>query len=109
TLNPYRIVEVRAQVPGVVANLRVDRGDAVRDGQTMAVIQAEGIRSQAAGAVAGAAAAEANLALAQQQLESARTLHGAGAMSDIDLRAAQASFEAARAQLASANAQAAGA
>src|SRR5690606_8225327 len=39
---------------------------------------------------------------------SARTLHGAGAMSDIDLRAAQASFEAARAQLASANAQAAG-
>lgn len=109
TLNPYRIVEVKAQVPGQISSLSVDRGDAVRSGQTLAVIEAEGIRGQAAGAAAGVAAAEANLALAQQQLESARTLHGAGAMSDIDFRAAQAGYEAARAQLAAAQAQAAGA
>ena len=109
SLNPYRIVEVKAQVPGTVSTLNVDRGDAVRSGQTMAVIEAEGIRGQAAGAAAGVAAAEANLALAQQQLESARTLHEAGAMSDLDFRAAQAGFESARAQLAAANAQAAGA
>jgi RND family efflux transporter MFP subunit len=109
TLNPYRIVEVKAQVPGTITNLAVDRGDAVRSGQPMAVIEAEGIRGQAAGAAAGVAAAEANLALAQQQLESARTLHEAGAMSSLDFRAAQAGYEAARAQLAAANAQAAGA
>src|SRR5690606_22086626 len=109
TLNPHRNVEVRAQVPGAVSQLNVDRGDAVRSGQTMAVIEAEGIRGQAAGAVAGVAAAEANLALAEQQLESARTLHEAGAMSDLDFRAAQAGFESARAQLAAANAQSAGA
>lgn len=109
TLNPYRIVEVKAQVPGTIMNLQVDRGDAVRSGQTLAVIEAEGIRSQAAGAAAAVAAAEANLALAEQQLESARTLFEAGAMSEIDFRAAQASHEAARAQLASARAQAAGA
>jgi membrane fusion protein, multidrug efflux system len=109
TLNPYRIVEVKAQVPGTISNLNVDRGDAVRSGQTMAVIEAEGIRGQAAGAAAAVASAEANLALAQQQLESARTLHEAGAMSDLDFRAAQAGYESARAQLAAANAQAAGA
>lgn len=109
TLNPHRVVEVKAQVPGTIGTLSVDRGDAVRSGQTMAVIEAEGIRGQAAGATAGVASAEANLALAQQQLESARTLHGAGAMSDLDFRAAQAGYEAARAQLAAANAQAAGA
>lgn len=109
TLNPYRIVEVKAQVPGTISSLGVDRGDAVRNGQTMAVIEAEGIRGQAAGAAAGVAAAEANLALARQQLESARTLHEAGAMSDIDFRAAQAGYESARAQLAAAQAQAAGA
>lgn len=109
TLNPHRIVDVKAQVPGTISNLSVDRGDAVRGGQTMAVIEAEGIRGQAAGAAAGVAAAEANLALAQQQLESARTLHEAGAMSNLDFRAAQAGYEAARAQLAAARAQSAGA
>ncbi|HET7275649.1 MAG TPA: efflux RND transporter periplasmic adaptor subunit [Longimicrobiaceae bacterium] len=109
SLNPYRIVEVRAQVPGTLANLRVDEGDPVRQGQVMATIEAEGIRSQAAGARAGAAAAEANLALARQQLESARMLYEAGAMSEIDFRTAQAAYEAAQAQLAAARAQAAGA
>lgn len=109
SLQPYRVVEVRAQVPGVVGSLAVDRGDAVRAGQTMASIEAEGIRGQAAGARAGVAAAEAQLALAQQRLESARTLFEAGAMSQLDYRAAQAGYEAARAQLAAAQAQSAGA
>ncbi len=109
SLQPYRIVDVRAQVAGTIQNLRVDRGDAVREGQTMAVIQAEGIRGQAEGARAAVAAAEANLALAEQQLESARTLFEAGAMSQLDYRAAQAAYESARAQLAAANAQAVGA
>ena len=109
SLQPYRTVEVKAQVPGTIGDLRVDRGDAVGQGQVLAAIEAEGIRGQAAGARAGVAAAEAQLALAEQRLESARTLHGAGAMSQLDFRAAQAAYEAARAQLAAANAQSAGA
>jgi membrane fusion protein, multidrug efflux system len=109
TLEPYRQVEVRAQVPGVVTALRVDRGDAVRAGQPLARIEAEGITGQAASARAGVAAAEANLALARRQLESARTLHDAGAMSDIEFEQAQAGYEAAQAQLAAAEAQAVGA
>ena len=109
SLQPADIVQLRAQIPGTVAELRVDRGTAVRAGQVLAVIEAAGIRSQAAGARAAVAAAEANLAVARQQLEAARTLSQAGAMSEIDFRTAEAGFEAAQAQVAAARAQAAGA
>ena len=109
TLNPAQIAEVRAQVPGMVSSIRADRGDAVRAGQVMAVLDAQGIRSGAAGARAQVAAAQANLALANQRYESARTLYEAGAMSRIDFQTAEAGLESARAQLAAAQAQAAGA
>lgn len=109
TLNPYRIAEVRAQVPGLVSAIRVDRGDAVSAGQVMAVLDAQGIRSGAAGARAQVSAAQANLALAQQRYESSRKLYDAGAISQIDFQAAAAALEAARGQLAAAQAQAASA
>ena len=107
TLNPYRIVEVRAQVPGVLSSLAVDRGSAVRAGQALARIEAEGIRGQAAGARALVAAAQAQVALARRQLESAKKLYDAGAMSEIEYQQAKAGFESADAQLAAARAQAA--
>jgi RND family efflux transporter MFP subunit len=109
SLQPYRVVNVFAQVPGTVSGLRFDRGDRVAQGAVLASIQAEGIRSQATGAQAAVAAAEAGLALAARQLESARTLHEAGAMSELDLRGAEAGYAAAEAQVAAARAQAAGA
>lgn len=109
SLEPYRRVEVKAQVPGVVSGIAAERGDAVRQGQVLARIEAEGIRSQAAGAASGVAGAQAQLAFARRQLESARTLYEQGAMSEIDFRGAQAQFEAAQAQVAAARAQATGA
>lgn len=108
-LEPKDRVVVRAQVPGTVQSVRVDRGTAVRQGQLLATIRAEGVQSQAAGARAGVAAAQANLAVARQRLEAARTLRQAGAMSEIDFRSAQAAYESADAQLAAARAQAAAA
>jgi RND family efflux transporter MFP subunit len=95
SLQPYKVVRVKAQVPGTVRDVRVDRGAPVRKGQVMATIEAAGIQSQAA-------AARANLAVARQKMEAARTLNSAGAMSDIDLRGAEAAYEAAQAQAASA-------
>lgn len=106
TLNPERIVEVRSQVPGIVGRLAVDRGDPIRTGQLIAVIQAEGIRSAAASSLAQVSAAQANLALARQQVTSARTLHARGAISQIELQTAEAAYEAAEGQLAAARAQA---
>ncbi|HEX6558053.1 MAG TPA: efflux RND transporter periplasmic adaptor subunit [Longimicrobiales bacterium] len=109
SLQPAWVVSVKAQVPGTVASISVDRGVPVRQGQVLAVLRAEGIRGQAEGARAGVAAARAGLAVAEQRLESARTLRQAGAMSEIDFKAAAAGYEAARAQLAAARAAAAGA
>ena len=109
TLNPAKVVEVRAQVPGLVTRLAVDRGDAVRAGQLLVVIDAEGIRSAAAGALAQVSAAQANLAVARQRLESSRKLFEKGAISEIDMKVAEAGYEAAEGQLAAARAQAAAA
>ena len=109
SLQPAWMVKISAQVPGTMQTIAVDRGTAVREGQVLGVIQAEGIRAAAEGARAGVAAAEANLAVARQRLESAETLRKAGAMSEIDFKAAAAGYEASRAQLAAARAQAAGA
>ncbi len=105
TLRPYRVVNVRAQVAGVVSEVRVDAGDPVRRGERMAAIAAEGIRSQVAQARSAVASAEAQVALARKQVESARVLYEAGAMSEIEYENAQAAFEAAQAQLAAAEAQ----
>jgi RND family efflux transporter MFP subunit len=109
SLEPYRTAEVKAQVPGVVRGLTVDRGSSVGAGQVLARIEAQGIQSQAAGARSGVAAAEAQVSLARRQLESARTLFQAGAMSELDFRAAEAQFQAAQAQLAGARSNSAGA
>ncbi|HVH11859.1 MAG TPA: efflux RND transporter periplasmic adaptor subunit [Longimicrobium sp.] len=109
SLEPFRIAEVKAQVPGVVRGLNVDRGSSVGAGQVLARIEAQGITSQAAGARSGVAAAEAQVSLARRQMESARTLYQAGAMSELDFRAAEAQFEAAQAQLAGARSTATGA
>ena len=106
-LEPAERVTLRAQVPGVITGLRVDRGTTVRRAQVLSVIEAAGIRGQAAGARAGIASAEANAALARQRLEAARTLRQAGAMSEIDYRTAVAAYESAQAQVAMARAQAA--
>jgi membrane fusion protein, multidrug efflux system len=108
-LDPAQVVQVRAQVPGVVGGVRVDRGSPVRVGEIMAVIEAEGIRSQAAGARAQVAAAEAQLAVAQQRLDASRRLYEAGAISAIEFKTAEANLQAAEAQVAAARANAAGA
>ena len=116
SLEPAETVLVKAQVPGTIRQLTVDRGVPVRRGQRLAVIEAEGIRSQVSGAQAAlasarssVAAAEAGVAAAKQKLEGARTLHQAGAMSTVDFQAAETQHEAAASQLAAAHAQVAAA
>jgi RND family efflux transporter MFP subunit len=108
-LDPADVVVVKAQVPGTVTGVRVDRGSAVSRGQTLATIEAQGIRSQAAGAEAQVAAARAQLSIAQQRLEASKKLFEAGAISSIEYKTAQANVDAAEAQVASARAAAAGA
>lgn len=107
SLNPSQEVEVRAQVPGVIIGMRVDRGQSVRKGQQMATIDAQGIRSQAASAAAQIAGAESNVALARRRFESAGMLFKKEAVSELDFETARSQLEAAEAQLAATRAQAA--
>jgi RND family efflux transporter MFP subunit len=109
SLEPAQTVSVKAQVGGRISRVLVDRGTPVRAGQAVAEITAEGVREQAVSARAAVASAEAALALANQRLESARRLHAAGGISDIELRTSEAAYQAAMAQLAAARAQLAGA
>jgi RND family efflux transporter MFP subunit len=109
TLQPKDSVALKAQVAGTIQNLRVDRGTPVKKGQVLATIEARGVQSEAAGARVALSAAQANLAAAERQLAGAKTLHDAGAMSDVDFEAARAQYQAAQAQVASAQAQVASA
>ncbi len=104
SLEPHRVVHVKAQAPGTLRGLRVDRGAGVRQGALLAVVEAEGIRSMAEGAKSALAAAEAHAGYARQQLESARLLHDAGAMSDMDFKGVQTALEAAQSGVAGAKA-----
>lgn len=108
-LDPADVVRVRAQVGGTLRDLRVDRGSRVSRGQVMARIEAQGVLGSAEGARANVAAADAGLAVAQQRLEGAKKLFAAGALAAVDLKAAQAGYDAAVAQLAAARAANAGA
>lgn len=108
-LQPAQTVNLRAQVNGTVSELRVDRGTRVRRGQRLATIRAAGVTSQVAGARASVTAAEAAAAVARKEMESARTLYEAGAISAIERQGAEARYEAAAAQIAAARAQVASA
>lgn len=109
TLEPFRRADLTAQVPGMVSEVTVNRGDAVEQGQRLARIQAAGITSQVAGAQSQVAAARSNEALARRQYQSARKLYEAGAMAEIDFRAAQAQYETAQSQVNLARTQVTGA
>jgi RND family efflux transporter MFP subunit len=104
-LDPGRTVPIRTQLNAIVRAVHADRGSRVRRGQVLVELEAEGARGQAAGAKAAVAAAEANLSLVAQRLESARRLHDAGAISDLDLKGSETAFQAAEAQVAAARAQ----
>ncbi len=109
SLDPSELAEIKAQISGTITGLRVDAGSAVSRGQALGVITAEGIRSQVTSAQAGIGAAEANLALARQRMESMKSLYETGAVARLEYDNARAAVEAAQAQVVAARAQATGA
>ena len=94
-LDPAEVVRLRAQVAGTIRDLRVNRGSKVSRGQVLARVEAQGVMSQAEGAKANVASAEAALAVARQRLDAGKMLYAAGATSQIDLKTAEAGHDAA--------------
>lgn len=106
SLEPAERATIMAQVAGTVGAMSVDRGSRVRRGQRLTTIRAEGVRSQAAGAQAAIAAAEAQLVVARTRRDAMRRLYEAGGTSRVEYENAQAAYTAAEAQVAAARAQA---
>jgi membrane fusion protein, multidrug efflux system len=105
SLEPYRVVEVRAQLPGIVDRVLVDRGIAVRQGQPLAFHDAATVNSQLAGAEAAVAAAQSAAFAAMQDEDASETLFASGAIAERTLRLARSAAAAARAELKAAEAR----
>jgi RND family efflux transporter MFP subunit len=104
-LDPYRSVEVRAQLAGELLSVSVERGTEVEAGAVLGRYDAATVRSQLLGARASVAAADAAVASAAHRLESTEALYAVGAVSLQDVRQARSAAEAALAQVAAARAQ----
>jgi multidrug efflux system membrane fusion protein len=98
--------DARARIGGKLAKLLVRDGDTVRKGQLVAVIADERVDAEARAAVAAVSAAKANAERASQDLQRARKLFAAQAISRSAIESAEAEAAALQAQLRAAQAQA---
>jgi len=95
-IQPHQVVQVGSPVPGVVAQVAVERGQTVRRGQVLAQLQADVERAALAMARERAessgelAAAQGARELAQRELQRARELHGEQFVSSTYVERAQA-------------------
>lgn len=105
TVRSLRSTTVQPQVEGIVRQVFVRAGDAVRAGQP--IIQIDPDKQQAAGTVTESqrASREADLAFASQQLARMQKLHEAGAVSRAELEQAETAQKTAQAQLAAVQSQ----
>ncbi|EME5141346.1 efflux RND transporter periplasmic adaptor subunit [Pseudomonas aeruginosa] len=100
-----RLVRIHARATGMVAERRVDLGDAVVAGQVLAVIRAPEVDQAARGAEAEQQLARANLKLARTHYLRARRLIESNAISRELYDEREGAFEVAQANLASATAR----
>lgn len=97
-------VDVKAQVSGYLETIYVKEGDYVQKGQSLFKIKSEVFNEQVNNSDAGVKSALAAQANAHLEVEKIRPLVEGKVVSDMQLRAAQASYEAATAQVAQAKA-----
>lgn len=105
TVQSLRSTTVQPQAEGRITRIHVKSGDRIRAGAP--ILQIEPDLMQAAGSTleASRAARDAEVAYATQQLERARKLFEAGAVSRQELDQAETAFKTASAQLEALNAQ----
>jgi len=99
TIQSLRSTTIQPQVEGIVRQIMVKSGDRVSAGQPLVQIDPERQQATVVTIESQRAAREADLTLAQQQLERMQRLHEAGAISQADLDQAQAAYKTAQAQL----------
>ena len=95
SLEGIRDVEVRPQVDGYLDKIYVDEGAYVRKGQALFHIDSRSYVEQLNNAKAGLATAKANLANAEINLSKIKPLVQNNVVSDVQLKTAQAAYDAA--------------
>ncbi len=110
-IQPERVAEVGSPVVGVIESMLVERGDTVRKGQAIAILQngvdraSLTVANRRAKAEADVKAARANLMFARQSLDRAQLLHARNFISSQALDQGKAETEVARQKLAQAEEQ----
>jgi membrane fusion protein, multidrug efflux system len=100
SLEGSKDIEIRPQVDGYLDKIYIDEGAYVRKGQSLFHINERPYREQLNTAKAGLAAAKANLANAQINLSKITPLVQNNVVSEVQLKSAQATYDAAAASVA---------
>src|SRR5688572_19093627 len=100
SLEGSKDIEIRPQVDGYLDRIYVDEGAYVRKGQVLFQINARPYLEQLNTAKAGLAAAKANLANAEINVSKLAPLVKNNVVSDVQLKSAQAAYDAAAASVA---------
>lgn len=104
-LKPKRTAELAMPVPGTLARILVERGQEVKAGAALAVLDAAGARASLAQAEANVQAAQAGSRLAEDAFARTALMHERGALSDAQFMEAKGQRELAVAQAEAALAQ----
>lgn len=105
TLRGRQYVEIRPQVSGVITDIRINEGDAVRKGQPLFVIDQVPYKAALETAVANVRSAEAKLGTAKLTADSKAELYKEQVVSEFDFQTARNGLAEAEAALAQAKAQ----
>lgn len=104
TLSPRRMLQLGFEVGGRLKDSRVTKGDVVKEGQLLGVLDVEVTDAQVAQAEAGVLAAEAAAALASDLAGRQEDLGAQGTISEVAQKTASTQAKQAQAQLKSAKA-----
>jgi membrane fusion protein, multidrug efflux system len=104
SLEGSKDIEVRPQIDGYIEKIFVDEGAHVRKGQSLFQINSHTYQSQLNNAKASLSATKANLANAQINVSKLTPLVQNNVISDVQLKTAQAAYDAAAANVAQAEA-----
>ncbi len=104
-LQGRQYVEIRPQVGGIITEIRINEGDAVRKGQTLFVIDQVPYKAALETAVANVESAASKVATARLTADSKEELFRENVVSEFDLQTARNNLAEAEAALAQAKAQ----
>lgn len=104
-LRPLTQAEVGSKTLGYLDAVLVDRGDAVKRGQLLALVRPSDLPDQLVAARGSLAQAQASVALARENAARAKQLAPSGVVSQQELQQSQAALASAEAQEAAAKAQ----